>query len=212
MLSTLAKRCCAPNPFSAAGRSWTWRTLRLCGEFRTHRTACAVPLLAKPRGLSLVFLRPGSIRTGIVLIQAFLAHSQVPFSQRLTAICLFIATGRSRQNRWIRRDLAQFGIFAFYESDESCWFHLFEPQRRLRAGLVKFLAAGCGLNEFSPSGEQEVQGLLINSGTVCDVSTLAKRCCAPNPFSAAGLALGLGELCVFAVSLEPTGRLAPFRF
>jgi hypothetical protein len=31
-------------------------------------------------------------------------------------------------------------------------------------------------------------------------------------FIAAGLALGLGELCVFAVSLEPTGRLAPFRF
>jgi hypothetical protein len=30
-------------------------------------------------------------------------------------------------------------------------------------------------------------------------------------FFAAGLALGLGELCVFAVSLEPTGRLAPFR-
>ena len=30
-------------------------------------------------------------------------------------------------------------------------------------------------------------------------------------FIAAGLALGLGELCVFAVSLEPTGRLAPFR-
>jgi hypothetical protein len=31
------------------------------------------------RGLSLVFLRAGSIRTGIVLIQAFLAHSQVLF-------------------------------------------------------------------------------------------------------------------------------------
>jgi hypothetical protein len=31
-------------------------------------------------------------------------------------------------------------------------------------------------------------------------------------FIAAGLALGLGELCVFAVSLGPTGRLAPFRF
>jgi len=85
-VSTLAKRCCVPNPFSAAGRSWTWRTLRLCGEFSTHRTACAVPLLAKPRGLSAVFLRAGSIRTGIVLIQASLAHSQVPFSQRLTAI------------------------------------------------------------------------------------------------------------------------------
>ena len=32
------------EPFFAAGRSWTWRILRLCGEFRTHRTACAVPL------------------------------------------------------------------------------------------------------------------------------------------------------------------------
>ena len=30
-------------------------------------------------------------------------------------------------------------------------------------------------------------------------------------FFAAGLALGLGELCAFAVSLEPTGRLEPFR-
>jgi hypothetical protein len=30
-------------------------------------------------------------------------------------------------------------------------------------------------------------------------------------FIAAGLALGLGELCVFAVSFGPTGRLAPFR-
>ena len=96
----------------------------------------------------MVFLHAGSIRTGIVLIQASLAHSQVPFSQRLTAICLVFASRKSRQNRWIRRDLAQFGIFAFYESDESCWCHLFEPQRGLRAGLVKFLAVGCGLNEF----------------------------------------------------------------
>ena len=36
-----------------------------------------------------------------------------------------------------------------YESDVSCWRHRFEPQRGLRAGLVKFLAIGCGLNEFS---------------------------------------------------------------
>jgi hypothetical protein len=34
---------------------------------------------------------------------------------------------------------------------------------------------------------------------------------APNAFSLP-VALGLGELCAFAVSLEPTGRLAPFRF
>jgi hypothetical protein len=33
---------------------------------------------------------------------------------------------------------------------------------------------------------------------------------APNAFSLP-VALGLGELGVFAVSLEPTGRLAPFR-
>jgi hypothetical protein len=33
---------------------------------------------------------------------------------------------------------------------------------------------------------------------------------APNAFSLP-VALGLGELCAFAVSLEPTGRLAPFR-
>jgi hypothetical protein len=105
-----------------------------------------------------VFLRADSIRTGIVLIQAFLAHSQVLFSQRLTAICLVFASRKSRQNCWIRRDLAQFGIFALYESDESCWRHRFEPQRGLRAGLVKFLAVGCGLNEFSPWANRRFRG------------------------------------------------------
>jgi hypothetical protein len=87
-----------------------------------------------------------------------MAHSQVPFSQRLTAICLVFAPRKSRQNRWIRRDLAQFGIFALYESDESCWFHPFEPQRGLRAGLVKFLAVGCGLNEFSLLANRKFRG------------------------------------------------------
>ncbi len=105
-----------------------------------------------------MFLRPGSIRTGIVLIQAFMAHSQVPFSQRLTAICLVFASRKSRKNRWIRRDLAQFGIFALYESDVSCWCHLFEPQRWLRAGLVKFLAVGCWLNEFSLGANRKFRG------------------------------------------------------
>jgi len=87
-----------------------------------------------------------------------MAHSQVPFSQRLTAICLVFAPRKSGQNRWIRRDLAQFGIFALYESDVSCWCHLFEPQRWLRAGLVKFLAAGCGLNEFSLGANRKFRG------------------------------------------------------
>jgi hypothetical protein len=29
--------------------------------------------------------------------------------------------------------------------------HLLEPKRSILAGLVKFLAVGCGFNEFSPS-------------------------------------------------------------
>ncbi len=33
--------------------------------------------------------------------------------------------------------------------------HLLEPKRSVLAGLVKFLAVGCGLNEFSPSANIE---------------------------------------------------------
>jgi len=60
--------------------------------------------------------------------------------------------------------------------------------------------------------EEERRGefVSINSGTVrafyARKAVLLTEC-----FFAAGLALGLGELCAFAVSLEPTGRLAPFR-
>ena len=33
--------------------------------------------------------------------------------------------------------------------------HLLEPKRSVLAGLVKFLAVGCGLNEFLPSANIE---------------------------------------------------------
>ena len=38
---------------------------------------------------------------------------------------------------------------------QSCTPHLLEPKRSILAGLVKFLAVGCGLNEFLPSANIE---------------------------------------------------------
>ena len=53
--------------------------------------------------------------------------------------------------------------------------HLLEPKRSVLAGLVKFLAVGCGLNEFSPSANIESNILADSMATY-----LKPQACSPD--------------------------------